>query len=144
MPVLLVSGLAGWFGAHSFLDGIFPAKSARGTAIEELQLRERLLSQKVSIAAGNYWVAYRLSLIFGENPVVVPSDFGAIRYLPHWEALEKAHRIAVIFSDEQDSKQSIQSETADIMEKFPSAVAFRTGPFHGYVFDSDGNFRKRK
>ena len=56
------------------LDGLTPA---------ERVFRTSLRLRGVRATAAGYWTAYRLTYLFGERPIVVPTDPSEDRYAPY-------------------------------------------------------------
>ena len=48
-----------------------------------------------------YWLSYRLTFLFAENPIVAPLD--SDRYYPYTQATERARRKAFIFDPDEHS-----------------------------------------
>lgn len=94
-PWLLATGITGWLSYGVFVDGPVPVRTARGAMTEERALGDFLRAKGVRYAAANYWVAYRLSLIFAEHPIVVPES-SEDRY-PKWrEQFDAEPRVAYL------------------------------------------------
>lgn len=94
-PYLLATAFTGWLSYGVFVDGPLPVRTARGAMTEERALGEFLRSKGVRYAAAQYWGAYRLSLIFSEDPIVVP-EASEDRY-PKWrERFDAAPRVAYL------------------------------------------------
>jgi hypothetical protein len=74
-----------------------PVRDARGAAHEEAALAVALRLHGVRYAAAHYWLSYRLSFLFEEDPVVVPLDEPTDRYRPYRTAFEAAPVVAYIF-----------------------------------------------
>ena len=56
-------------------------------------LRER----GVRVAVADYWASYRLTFLFHEVPIVVPTNDGEDRYPPYRRRMEAEPRIAYIY-----------------------------------------------
>jgi hypothetical protein len=84
--------------AHGpYVQDALPVRDARGVAEEEASLAVALRSHGVRYAAAHYWLSYRLSFLFEEDPVVVPLDEPTDRYRPYRTAFEAAPVVAYIF-----------------------------------------------
>ena len=84
LPYLLSTAITGWLSYGVFVDGLVPVRTTRGAMTEERAVGEFLRAKGIRYAAADYWVAYRLSFILGENPIVVP-EASEDRY-PKWRA----------------------------------------------------------
>ena len=71
-PLVVAVGIGGWYAfAPYVVDGV-PVRDPRGVAQEEVALAGALRAEGVRYAAAQYWLAYRLTFLFDEDPVVVP------------------------------------------------------------------------
>lgn len=90
---LLVSG---WLGCGDFVRGPLPVRTARGVAEDERVLRAQLLERGIHAAAADYWLAYRLSFLWQEDPVVANIE-GWERMPEYRRAFEQEPRQALLF-----------------------------------------------
>ncbi len=97
LPYLASVAFAGWLSWGIYVDGPLPRLDARGRADDERAVRDFLRENGVQYAAAQYWLAYRLSFLFDENPVVVPLADGEDRYAPHRAGFNAANKRAMIF-----------------------------------------------
>ncbi len=94
-PYLLTAAIGGWLSYGVMVDGPLPRRTEQGAMKEELALAALLRDRQVKYAAANYWVAYRLTFIVGENPIVVPEN-SEDRY-PRWRReFDQASRVAYL------------------------------------------------
>ncbi|MBI3183478.1 MAG: glycosyltransferase family 39 protein [Myxococcales bacterium] len=96
-PYLLVAAIGGWMSYGNFVSGPLPVLDARGKAEDEDALGEFLRQRGIKYGAAQYWLAYRLTFIFRENPTVVPLNPGEDRYPPYRRGFEQADELAFIF-----------------------------------------------
>lgn len=96
-PYLASAAVAGWLGYGPYVRGPWPVLSPRGAAVEEAALGEALRARGVRHAAAQYWLAYRLTFLWGEDPVVVPLDPREDRYPPYQDAFRRASTVAYLF-----------------------------------------------
>ena len=82
-PYLISAAVAGWLSWGDSTKAIVPALTARGQAAEERQLGAYLRGKGIEAGAAQYWLAYRLTFLFHENPVVIPLNPGEDRYEPY-------------------------------------------------------------
>jgi hypothetical protein len=66
-------------------------------ARDEYQLGEALRAHGIKYAAAQYWLSYRFSFLWAENPVVIPIDPREDRYAPYRHAFDTAPVVAFIF-----------------------------------------------
>jgi hypothetical protein len=96
-PFLVSVTLGGWFSYGTFVDGVKPVVVPQSALDEERMLGEFLREQKITHGAAEYWLSYRLSLLFEENPILAPLDVGQDRYAPYRAEFDAAKRIAAVF-----------------------------------------------
>ena len=96
-PYLVVAAVGGWVSYGPLVRGFAPAIEARGRAHDEDELASVLRQRGVTHAAAQYWLSYRLTFLFRENPIVVPLDENDDRYAPYRNGLERAAVVAYIF-----------------------------------------------
>ena len=96
-PYLLIAAVGGWMAYGPFVRGVVPVVTARGAADEERAVAAFLSDKGVHHAAAQYWLAYRLTFLFGEDPVVVPLDANEDRYAPYRRGFDAAAVVAYVF-----------------------------------------------
>jgi hypothetical protein len=96
-PFVVAVGVGGWLAYGPYVQDALPVRDARGVAEEEAALAVALRLHGVRYAAAHYWLSYRLSFLFEEDPVVVPLDEPTDRYRPYRTAFEAAPVVAYIF-----------------------------------------------
>ena len=69
----------------------------RAIAREEASLGRWLWQQGIKYGVADYWMAYRLSFLFAEAPIVVPLNEGQDRYPPYRRAFRQQRHVAYIF-----------------------------------------------
>lgn len=94
---LLVAAVGGWMSYGPYVRGPLPVLDPRGQAHDEDELAAALRERGVKYAAAQYWLAYRLTFLFREGPVVIPLADWEDRYAPYREGFEKASKVAFIF-----------------------------------------------
>jgi hypothetical protein len=102
-PYVVATAVSGWIGFGPLVDGVIPTSTPRGIAREEARVATMLRNRGIHYAAAQYWLAYRLSFIFKEDPVVTPLDptSSQDRYPPQIEAFQGASKVAYIFHPSQ-------------------------------------------
>lgn len=100
-PYLLATIVGSWLSFGPYVQGVRPVRDARGTATEELALGAALRARGVHYGAAQYWLAYRLTFLWQETPIVVPFDPGTDRYAPYRAAYAAAPVVAYIFAADE-------------------------------------------
>ncbi len=95
-PYLASTMVAGWFSYGQWVAGPNIVASARGRAEDERWLGEALRLRGIHYAAGQYWLSYRLTYLWREDPTVVPISDGD-RYGPYRQKFDAAEHVAYIF-----------------------------------------------
>jgi hypothetical protein len=96
-PYWITALIGGWLSYGTFVAGPLPRVDARAVANEERLLQAELLRENVHDARAHYWLAYRLTFLFEEDPVVVPIDRGDDRYPPYQRRVDEAAAYALVF-----------------------------------------------
>jgi hypothetical protein len=102
---LVASSLGGWVGYGPFVHGLVPVAETPELA-DDYTLYDLLRARGVAYAEADYWASYRLTLLFGERLVVVPTNAAEDRYAPYRRAFEAAPVYAYVF-DPGRSRESL-------------------------------------
>lgn len=94
---LLVAAVGGWASYGPYVRGALPVLDPRGQADDEEALASVLRQRGIRHAAAQYWLAYRLTFLFREDPVVVPLAGWEDRYPPYRQAFDAAPVVAFLF-----------------------------------------------
>jgi hypothetical protein len=97
-PYALATIVGGWLSFGPYVQGLRPVHDARGAATEEAALGAALRERGVRYGAAQYWLAYRLTFLWREAPIVVPTDPGSDRYAPYRAGYGAAPIRAYIFT----------------------------------------------
>jgi hypothetical protein len=124
-PHLLATAIGGWVGFGPFVDGVLPVRDTPGLS-DDLALEERLRERGVTHAMADYWASYRLTLLWRERVVVVPTNPGEDRYRPYREALERAPRFAYIH-DRGRSRESLAEAEKELRDRYGALESIRAG-----------------
>jgi hypothetical protein len=96
-PWFLVATISGWLSYGFYVNGPMPRYSI-GPAMHEIdQLRDLLRRRGIRYAAADYWLAYRLTFLFLEEPTIVPLQPDDDRYEPYRTAYLNEPVTALIF-----------------------------------------------
>jgi hypothetical protein len=104
-PYIVTAAVGGWVSYGPYVDGPLPRRDARGVADEEREVARVLREHGVTAGAAQFWIAYRLTFLFEENPVLMPINPGEDRYPPYRKAFEEASRVAYIFHPSEGVEQ---------------------------------------
>ena len=105
-PHLLATAIGGWVGFGPFVRGVMPVSEAPELA-DDFALEALLARRGVRYAMADYWTSYRLTLLWQERVIVVPTNPGEDRYRPYREALERAPVYAYVH-DKGRSRESVE------------------------------------
>ncbi len=97
-PYALAAIVGSWLSFGPYVQGLRPVHDARGVATEEAALGAALRERGVRYGAAQYWLAYRLTFLWQETPIVVPTDPGSDRYTSYRQGYEAAPLVAYIFT----------------------------------------------
>jgi hypothetical protein len=96
-PYLVVATIGGWIAFGPAVDGIWPRRYPRGIAQDEMTLRDYLRARELRYGAADYWLAYRLTFLFDENPIITPLELISVRYPMNRRLFQEAPRVVLIF-----------------------------------------------
>ena len=95
VPYLVAAAISGWLGFGAYVRGPLPVRVPRSTAQEEAQLGRLLRERSIKYAVADYWLAYRLTFLWAEDPIVTPRRTD--RYRPYRRGFDAASVVAFIF-----------------------------------------------
>jgi len=95
-PAIVALLVSGWLSYGDLVRGPLPVRSPRGVARDEYELRDWLRGREIHAAAADYWLAYRLSFLWAEDPTVANVD-GWERMPAYRRRLDQAPRQAWVF-----------------------------------------------
>jgi hypothetical protein len=96
-PYLIATLASTWLILGPRVHGLLAPVDARSAVREDLQLCDSLRGLGIRYAAAEYWLAYRLTLLCREDPVVVPLVPQQDRYAPYRREYLRAPVVALIF-----------------------------------------------
>ena len=111
VPHLLASAVAGWVGYGPFVHGLLPVAETPELR-DDYALADLLRARGVGWATADYWASYRLTLLFREEIVVVPTNPGEDRYPPYRRAFEAQHVFAYVFDPARSREDVAFAERA--------------------------------
>jgi hypothetical protein len=96
-PYLITVAVGGWMSyGLDYRKGPWPESTAVGRGDEERDLALLLNRRGIKVGAAQYWLAYRLTFLFREKPIIVPSNPGNDRYPPYQQLFASAPDVAYI------------------------------------------------
>ena len=96
-PFVVAVGLGGWLAFSPYVLGGLPVRDPRGVAVDEAALASALRAEGVRYAAAQYWLAYRLTFLSDEDPIVVPLEPKDDRYRLYRDGFDTAPVVAYVF-----------------------------------------------
>lgn len=90
-PHLVSAAVSGWVSFRPFGLTLHPSIAA------DERLGVALRERGIHYAVADYWASYRLTLLYRENPIVVPKHEAEDRYRPYRDAFEAAPVVAYVF-----------------------------------------------
>ncbi|MDB5216481.1 MAG: Membrane protein [Myxococcaceae bacterium] len=86
-PHLLASAIAGWVGYGPFVHGVVPVVETPELR-DDYTLRDLLRARHLRYATADYWTSYRLTYLFREEVIVVPTNAAEDRHAEYRRAFE--------------------------------------------------------
>jgi hypothetical protein len=108
-PHLVASALGGWVGYGPFVRGALPVAETSELK-DDYALFEVLRSRGVTYAEADYWASYRLTFLFRERIIVVPTNPAEDRYPPYRRAFEAAPLFAYVFDPGRSRENVAEAE----------------------------------
>lgn len=110
-PHLVASALCGWVGYGPFVRGIVPVLETPELH-DDYALFDLLQARGVAHAQADYWASYRLTFLFGEHIVVVPTNPSEDRYPLYRRAFEAAPVFAYVFDPGRSRENLAEAEAS--------------------------------
>lgn len=110
-PYLVSVAVGGWLGNGNNVDGV-RIRRDNGLAKDEHALAELLRARGIRYGLADYWVAYRLTFLFREDPILVPWHAALDRYPPYRRATEAEAVVAYVY-DPYWSREELASRERD-------------------------------
>jgi len=96
-PFVVAVGVGGWLAFSPYVQGGLPVRDPRGVAQDEAALASALRAEGVRYATAQYWLAYRLTFLADEDPIIVPLEPKDDRYRPYRDGFDAAPVVAYVF-----------------------------------------------
>ncbi len=118
VPHLAASAIGGWVGYGPFVHGVVPVRETPHLR-DDYTLLDALRAHGVTYAEADYWTAYRLTFLFHEEVVVVPTNAGEDRHAPYRRAFESAATFAYVY-DPGRSRESLEEAERNLITHYSS------------------------
>ncbi|MBN9163705.1 MAG: hypothetical protein BGO98_28425 [Myxococcales bacterium 68-20] len=112
-PHLVASALGGWVSYGPFVRGPVPVLETPELR-DDYALLDLLRARRITYAEADYWASYRLTFLFREHVIVVPTNPTEDRYAPYRRAFEAAPTFAYVF-DPGRSREDIAEAEAQLV-----------------------------
>lgn len=109
-PYLVTAAIGGWVSYGPDVHGLRIVREP-GASTDDYRLGAELRARGVHFGVADYWVSYRLTFLFREDPIVVPSHESQDRYAPYRAAYARAETVAYIV-DPLRSEESVDTVIA--------------------------------
>lgn len=108
-PHLVASAICGWVGYGPFVRGLRPVLETPELHDDDV-LFDLLQRRRITYAEADYWTSYRLTFLFGERIVVVPTNAREDRYPPYRRAFEATSTFAYIYDPGRSREDLAEAE----------------------------------
>ncbi len=110
-PYLVSTAIGGWIGNGSNVDG-WRIRRDNGIARDETALGAFCRDRGIRYGLADYWVAYRLTFLFHENPTLIPWHATLDRYPPYRREVDAEPALAYVY-DPLRSKETLARREAE-------------------------------
>jgi hypothetical protein len=124
-PHLVASALCGWVGYGPFVRGPIPVAETPELR-DDYALYDLLRKKGITYAEADYWTAYRLTFLFAERIIVVPTNPREDRYAPYRRAFEAAPVFAYVF-DPGRSRENVEEAERQLVSASSNVEKMRLG-----------------
>jgi len=108
-PHLLASAVAGWVGYGPFVRGVVPVRETPELR-DDYALADTLRARGLRYATADYWASYRLTYLYREEIVVVPTNAGEDRHAAYRLAFEAEPVFAYVFDPGRSREDVVVAE----------------------------------
>lgn len=105
LPYLATAAIGGWVSYGPDVRGVRIVREP-GASSDDYALGAALRARGVHAAMADYWVSYRLTFLYREDPIVVPSHESQDRYAPYRVTFDRSPEVAYIV-DPLRSEESV-------------------------------------
>src|SRR5262249_14498238 len=124
-PHLMAWAIDGWVGYGPFVRGPIPIRETPELH-DDYVVYDLLRSRGIRYAEADYWASYRLTFLFGEQIVVVPTHPSEDRYRRYRMAFEAAPLFAYIF-DPGRSRENLADVERTLLAGHSAVAKTRPG-----------------
>ena len=111
-PHLLASAIAGWVGYGPFVHGPVPVTETPELR-DDYALHDLLRARQLRYATADYWTSYRLTYLFREDIIVVPTNPAEDRYPAYRRRFEAEPVFAYVY-DPRRSREDLATAEHDL------------------------------
>ena len=108
-----------------------------GRQDDERALEKLLRDRSIHAGTADYWVSYRLTFLFREAALIVPTNLSEDRYKPHRDAFEASPVVAYIY-DPRRSRESPDAWENDVIVKKLMAADWPSGQVYAAAAEANG------
>ncbi len=130
-PHLLAAAIAGWVGYGPFVHGPLPVAETPELR-DDYTLFAMLRARDLRFAMADYWTSYRLTYLFREELVVVPTNPGEDRHAPYRRDLEAAPVFAYVH-DPGRSREDVNTAERDLVSTNQSVERLMAGSLTVFI-----------
>jgi len=109
VPHLLAAAIAGWVGYGPFVRGPLPVRETPELK-DDYTLFHMLRARGLRYAMADYWASYRLTFLFREEIVVVPTNAAEDRHAPYRRAFDGERVYAYVFDPGRSREDLAEKE----------------------------------
>jgi hypothetical protein len=124
-PHLVASAIAGWVGYGPFVHGPVPVVETPELR-DDYTLFDVLRARNLRYATADYWTSYRLTYLFREAIVVVPTNAAEDRYPPYRRAFE-AEPVFAYVHDPGRSREDVSTAERELTATSESVERLTAG-----------------
>ena len=130
-PHLLASAIAGWVGYGPFVHGPLPVAETPELR-DDYTLFALLRARDLRFAVADYWTSYRLTYLFREELVVVPTNVGEDRHAAYRRDLEAAPVFAYVH-DPGRSREDVHTAERELVSTNQSVERLMAGSLTVFI-----------
>ena len=130
-PHLLASAVAGWVGYGPFVHGVVPVRETPELR-DDYALADALRARGLRYATADYWTSYRLTYLYREEIVVVPTNTGEDRHAAYRLAFEAEPVFAYVF-DPGRSREDVLVAERDLIAANEHVEKLKVGGLSVFV-----------
>lgn len=130
-PHLVASAVAGWVGYGPFVRGPLPVAETPELR-DDYALFALLRARGLRYATADYWASYRLTFLFREEIIVVPTNPGEDRHAPYRRAFE-AEPVFAYVHDPGRSREDVAAAERELVAANDHVEALAAGGLKVFI-----------